>query len=118
MSTIAETLESKFVLYGGESEGECASFVDPFVFSEITVESVREVLVFMASKPTLNRVFWHMVNAAPRTEEEWRSAIFIGSGGEDMQRRRKERFRMAVEIVRAAVPGVHLSREALFRRET
>ena len=116
MATITKALEDMFAQYGGPTEGDAASFV-PFIFTEITEENVQEVLRFVASIPTLTRAFWRRVNDAPRTGESWQSSIYICSGGEDMQRRLKDRDRRAVEIVRAALPKAQQSREALFRRE-
>ena len=116
MATITAILEDSFSQYGGQSEGESASFV-PFIFAEITAENVREVLLFVASKPALNRAFWRRVNDAPRTEDEWQSSVYICSGGEEMQHKMKASDRRAVEIVRDTIPRVQQNREALFRRE-
>ena len=118
MATVTETLESMFFEYGGESESACASFATVFVFSKITEENVREVLAFVVSKPMLNRMFWRAVNSAPRTEEEWQSSVLICGGGEEMQRKMKERDRRAVELVRSTLSHVQQRREALFRRDT
>lgn len=115
MATVTANLEDMFTRYGGPTEGDAASFV-PLVFAEITEENVLEVLRFVASIPTLTIAFWRRVNDAPSTDEDWRSYVYICSGGEDMRRRMKDQERRAIEIVRATLPGVQLRRQALFRR--
>jgi len=86
------------------ADGSLPAFLGEWAESFINEENVEDIIKYLGiSKGTANEVFWHRMNNAPKTDEEWSQIMYIGSGvsqDKEHQDQLRERTRKVVELVR------------------
>ena len=100
--------------YGVDTDSDCRTIVDFYVYLKLDRDNVGEMLKLIAGYERLNLIFWAEINSAPRTAQGWDEVGYICSGGKETSDRIKAIYRHAVDIVRDWLGSAQVRRRGLF----